>query len=153
MDHLPYPDDAVYPQIRIPYLATGAVTVYHGDNFIDFLVQPGRKEGEGDWFHCEPSTAATRAQSWLFFGLLREVIGPTFSETSFIASDDEHKKFVSTKTMLPRLLGKRFRSREPLVRVMYESPCHFILLLIITLGTVLFKAELRHRVSGSKKKL
>ena len=153
MDHLPYPDDAVYPQIRIPYLAPRAVTVYHGDNFIDFPAQAGWGEGKGDWFYCEPSTAAARAQSWLFFGLLREVIGPTFSETSFIASDDEQKQFVSTKTSLPPLLGKRFRSREPVVRLMFEAPFHFMFVVIITLGTILFKAELRHHLSGTRKEL
>ena len=153
MDHLPYPDDAVCPQVRIPYLAPRAITVYHGDNFVNFPTQAGWVEGKGDWFNCEPSTAAARAQSWLFFGLLREVIGPTFSETSFIASDDEQKQFVSTKTSLPPLLGKRFRSREPVVRLMFEHPFHFMLVVIITLGTILFKAELRHRLSGTRKKL
>lgn len=153
MDHLPYPDDAVYPQIQIPYLAPEAVAVYHGDNFVNFPVQAGWKEGDGDWFDCEPSIAAARAQSWLFFGLLTEVVGPALSETSFVASNGEHKVFVSTKTRLPPLLGKRFRSKEPLVRVMYASPLLFILLLIITLGTILFKAELRHRISGAAKKL
>ena len=130
MDHLPYPDDAVYPRIRIPYLATRAVTVYHGDNFVDFPVQAGWKEGERDWFHCEPSAAAARAQSWLFFGLLREVLGPTFSEASLIASDDEYKQFVSMKNVLPSLLGKRFRSRA-----------------------VLYKAVLYYRAFGTRKML
>lgn len=153
MDHLPYPEDAVYPRIQVPYLATEAVAVYHGDNFVDFPVQAGWGEGDGDWFDCEPSLAAARAQSWLFFGLLREVVGPTFSEASFIARDGEHNDFVSTKTRLPLLLRKRFRAKEPLLRMMYEGPCHFILLLIITLGTILFIAELRHRISGAAKKL
>ena len=153
MDHLPYPNDAVYPQIQIPYLAPRAVTVYHGDNFIDFPAQAGWEDGSGDWFHCEPPIAAARAQSWLFFGLLREVIGPTFSESSFIASDDAQKQFVSTKTSLPPLLEKRFRSRQPVVANMFEDRFYFFFIFITTLGTILFKTELRHHLSGTRKKL
>ncbi|KAL8672640.1 MAG: hypothetical protein Q9168_002916 [Polycauliona sp. 1 TL-2023] len=114
MDHLPYPENAMYPPIRIPYLAPRAPEVYHGVNFDAFPVEAGWTEGKSDWFQCEATIAAARAQSWLFFGLLKEVIGPEFSEYSFIASNNEHGQFVSTKIVLPILLGNQFCSHEPL---------------------------------------
>jgi hypothetical protein len=120
---------------------------------VDFPIQAGWKEGDGNWVDCEPSIAAARAQSWLFFDPLKELVGNTFSEPDFVARDGEHKNFVSTKTRLPSLLGKRFGSKELLFRLMFIAPPHFIFILILTLGTILFKAEFRHRISGVAQKL
>ncbi|KAL8797879.1 MAG: hypothetical protein Q9195_000231 [Heterodermia aff. obscurata] len=63
------------------------------------------------------------------------------------------KKFVSTKEYLPALLRKRFGSKDQLIRMLYESPPLAMLLLVISLGSILLKTELRQRISGTAKKL
>lgn len=152
MDHLPYPDNAAYPLIQIPYLVNEDVARYEGGGFEGFPQEAGWMEGEGTWFDCEPCTAAARAQAWLYLGLLKEIMGCEIYQASFVTSNQQHGLVLSTKRGLPPLLRRRFRSKEPLVQLMYMAPHFFILLVIISMGTLLLKAEMRQRISGTRKK-
>ena len=113
MDHLLYPQQSSYPQIKIPYLTSGAVANYDGDDFIAFPSNAGWQNGDGEWYDCEPSLAAARTQSWLFFGLLSEILGTVVHEPDFVAKDDEQNLCVTTESKLPLLLRKHFRSKVP----------------------------------------
>ena len=100
MDHLPYPDDAILPPIRIPYLCAD-VERYDGLDFVGF---PSRM-GWTDW-RLWSSREIARIQSWLYFGLLAELFGSSFDENDFIKNSTDGKIYITTCN-LPALLKDR----------------------------------------------
>ena len=88
MDHLPYPSNPTLPPIDIPYMCQDIET-YDGLGFTTFPSRMGwtSHTSQVQWYECEADTAAGRAQSWLFFGLLQEVLGDDFDRTMFLRQD------------------------------------------------------------------
>ncbi|RDW58474.1 hypothetical protein BP5796_12404 [Coleophoma crateriformis] len=78
MDHLSYPKKSHLPELYIPYLDPGEDAYDYGG----FRTFPCRRgwEGEADcresWVDAATDVVATRAQQWLYFGLLYEVFPP-----------------------------------------------------------------------------
>ncbi|RDW57443.1 hypothetical protein BP6252_13781 [Coleophoma cylindrospora] len=100
MDHLSYPKKSHLPELYIPYLDPGEDT-YDLGGFQTFPCRRGW-EGEADcpasWLDAATDVVAMRAQQWLYFGLLYEVLPPgaptTRSQDVFIKEyrDGEQEK-------------------------------------------------------------
>lgn len=89
MDHLPYPEDAHYPCVSIPYLAKEAATHYDRNGFLTFPTRSGWERDGSEWFESNDAyIAAQGAQVWLYFGLLQEILGSKFQEADFISNID-----------------------------------------------------------------
>ena len=106
MDHLPYPEDPVLAPIRVPYVCQN-VEQYDGLGFKSFPSRVGwtynRPNGARvQWHECATITAAKRAQSWLYFGLLREFFGQRFDYQYFVRCDGEDQQL---KVCSERLLA------------------------------------------------
>ena len=97
MDHLPYPDDASLPALRIPYLCAD-VEHYDDRGFRDFPTRIGWNDTT-QWSTCQTA----RIQSWLYFGLLAELFGSSFEIKQFIENSANGTQFVTTKR-LPAIL-------------------------------------------------
>ena len=100
MDHLPYPDDAVLPPIKIPYLCEN-VERYDGQGFDNFALRIGWTTygSVSQW----SARDTARLQSWLYFGLLEEIFGQAFIRDDFIGIASDGQRYVTTKK-LPALL-------------------------------------------------
>lgn len=103
MGHLPYTENAVLPPVKAPYLCTD-VERYDGQGFADFALRMGwTTDGPlSQWSARDTS----RAQSWLYFGLLEEMFGEAFRRDDFIAASSDEKRYVTT-SKLPALLKER----------------------------------------------
>ena len=104
MDHLPYPKDPVLPPIQVPYLCQD-VEQYDGLGFESFPIRAGwtRKDAEGStihWYNCADHIAARRAQSWLYFGLLREFLVDKYIQQYFIRYDIHTQQLVICSSRL-----------------------------------------------------
>ena len=116
MDHLALPRDPILPLTEVPYLCTE-----HYDVTIPFLEYPGRKGKP--WLVVEvgqvmfelyddvsptPKSELERfLQTWLFFGLLAEILGDLYDHGVFVTeSSDTGERILSTKD-LQFLLEKR----------------------------------------------
>ena len=116
MDHLALPRDPILPLTEVPYLCTE-----HYDVTIPFLEYPGRKgkpwlvvEVGQVLFELYDNVSPTHKsepecllQTWLFFGLLAEVLGDLYDHSVFVTeSSDTGERILSTKD-LQFLLEKR----------------------------------------------
>ena len=75
MDHLPHPQDAALPPVKVPYYDKFK---YDGDSFTDFPVRCGFDKSGFPWgdFQSVPWKDHTAFfQAWLFFGVLHEFFG------------------------------------------------------------------------------
>ena len=113
MDHLPYPGNPPWPLIDIPYLC-GDLDEYDGAGFIDYPVRRGwaRTIQSSQWIDCPWEVAAKRAQNWLYFGLLREMLGSNYDQKMFLRPSlvpGENHYFINTQK-LPILLHEWSRS-------------------------------------------
>ena len=116
MDHLALPRDPILPLTKVPYLCTE-----HYDVTIPFLEYAGRKGKP--WMVAEvgqvmfelhefgsptaKSELACFLQTWLFFGLLAEILGDLYDHDTFVTeSSDANEKFLKTKD-LQSLIEKR----------------------------------------------
>ena len=110
MDHLPYPNNATLPPLRVPYLC-GDVESYDGLGLEEF---PRRK---GWTTNIPPSQWSTRdtarMQSWLFFGLLEELAGQSFERHHFLDVSTDGQQYVTTRK-LPALLKDRCQENSRL---------------------------------------
>ena len=119
MDHLPLPADPILPLSEVPYLCDE-----HYDVTIPFLEYPRRKGrpcmtpsvGEAPYsLHEKLFPMPTRDlesffQTWLFFGLLAELLAGLFSHDSFVSkSERDGSPIISTK-QLQSLTEQRFES-------------------------------------------
>ena len=101
MDRLPYPEDAVLPPLRVPFIC-GDVERYDGKGLRDF---PSRRTG---WTESSPLSQwslqdTARAQSWLYFGLLEELFGQSFNRNAFVEVSANGQQHITTHK-LPALL-------------------------------------------------
>ena len=116
MDHLALPRDPISPLTKVPYLCTE-----HYDVTIPFLEYAGRKGKP--WMVVEvgqvmfelheivsetaKSELASFLQTWLFFGLLAEILGDLYDHEIFVTeSSDTKEKILKTKD-LRSLVEKR----------------------------------------------
>lgn len=111
MDHLPYPQDPACPRIEIPYVCAN-LEEYDGLDFINYPVRRGwaHSAHSAHWMDCPWEIAAKRAQNWLYFGLLLEVIGPSYKEESFLRQNPNNDGCVIDTSKLPRILQDWSRS-------------------------------------------
>ncbi len=75
MDHLPHPQDAAYPPVKVPYYSKFK---YDGGSFTDFATRCGFSKSGFQWgdFNSVPWEDHTAFfQAWLFFGALCEFFG------------------------------------------------------------------------------
>lgn len=113
MDHLPYPKNPAWSLIEIPYLCA-ELDEYDGLGFVDYPVRQGWAQivKSGQWMDCPWEVAARRAQSWLYFGLLREILGADYNRDMFIRPNNTaggYNYLLNTKE-LPVLLSRWSRS-------------------------------------------
>ena len=111
MDHVPYPQDPAWPLIEIPYLCAD-LEEYDGLDFINYPVRQGwAQEAHSDqWMDCPWETAAKRAQNWLYFGLLLEVIGPFYKKELFLRKISNNDGYLIHTSKLPKILQDWSRS-------------------------------------------
>ena len=107
MDHLPYPKEPLLPPIEILDISRD-VESYDGFGFQDFPARVGwTKKHQGDqivhWYDCEAGLAASRAQSWLYFGVLQEFLGEKFDRQAFLRYDPETCRTLLSTERLPAL--------------------------------------------------
>ena len=109
MDHLPSPDDPHRP-VRVPYLIGDDLPDQFHGRWTDFPEHKGfdKKDilKEGD-FNRNGETNEVEInrffQAWLFFGLIREILGPEVTLTAFIANDHDGSRIITTGS-LPDIL-------------------------------------------------
>lgn len=111
MDHLPYPQDPACPPIEIPYICA-ELEEYDGLDFINYPVRRGWAQvaHSAHWMDCPWETAAKRAQNWLYFGLLREVIGPSYKKKVFLRRNSNNNGYVIDTSKLPGIFRDWSRS-------------------------------------------
>lgn len=117
MDHFLLPTDPVASKLgAVPYVVT---TPYDGGPFLTYAVRQGRPwlslpdSREENFEHMYPEKLQPLVkeeqeaffQTWLFFGLLREVLGDLYREEYFLIQDENkpRKSFVSTTNLVPLL--------------------------------------------------
>ena len=102
-------------------LSPGATTTSHSSafgrdsdrsvrrlGFADFPLRRGwaSPDTTTKWYHCDAELAMSRAQSWLYFGLLQEFLGPGFDRAHFVTSQNATNDAYITTEKLPLLLSK-----------------------------------------------
>ena len=116
MDHLALPQDPILPLTKVPYLCTE-----HYDVTIPFLEYPGRKgkpwlvvevgqvtfERQDDVSPTSMSELERFLQSWLFFGLLAEILGDIYDHDTFVTESLDTKEQILTTKDLQPLIEKR----------------------------------------------
>lgn len=110
MDHCPYPKDAVFEPIAVPYVC-GSLEDYDDLGFLDYPVRRGwtRAIHSTGWTECSPGLAAQRAQNWLYFGLLREVLGSSYEKEIFAPSNSVENGLSINISHLRDVIFARFR--------------------------------------------
>lgn len=116
MDHLALPQDPILPLTEVPCLCSE-----HYDVTIPFLEYPGRKgkpwlvvEVGQVMFELQHDVSPTLIselerflQTWLFFGLLAEVLGDLYDHDAFVTNSlDTKERILTTKDLQP-LIEKR----------------------------------------------
>jgi hypothetical protein len=107
MDHVPYPPNPAVPLTKVPYICSD-FDEYDGLGFIDYPVRRGWSSaiGSTDWMDCTGIVAARRAQSWLCFGLLQEILGKGYEQAEFLLYDAEVACYWVNTSKLPDLVLK-----------------------------------------------
>jgi hypothetical protein len=82
MDILPYPKDPAIDSLEVPYICED-IEQYDGLDYFKFGVRSKWTSDFRYWDGCDTETAAARAQSWLFFGLLQICLGDSFDIAHF----------------------------------------------------------------------
>lgn len=116
MDHLALPQDPILPLTKVPYICTE-----HYDVTIPFLEYAGRKgrpwmvvEVGQVMFELHDIVSATAKaelacflQTWLFFGLLAEILGDLYDHDSFVTESSDTKEQILKSKDLQSLVEKR----------------------------------------------
>ena len=140
MDHLPLPQDPILPLTDIPYLCTEQY-----DASIPFLDYPRHKDkpwmtpnvGEQPYeqrekFHpTPPSELEPFLQSWLFFGLLTELLGSFFDHDSFVSKSKKNTSLTIVSTTVLQSSTEKWIScvkikENTVQKALYEHACHCI---------------------------
>ena len=94
MDHLP-PVSKSYNAVEIPYLGGE----YDGEEFTGYPAQQNwdlEKLQAGDLQNRTALDAGSFIQSWLYFGMMQEVLGIDILTADFVRVDGSQKQFVTT---------------------------------------------------------
>ena len=115
MDHLALPRDPILPLTEVPYLCTE-----HYDVTIPFHEYPGRKGKpwmlakvghfmrQRDKITLSPkSELECFVQTWLFFGLLAEILGDLYDHGVFVTESSETRERILSTKDLPSLIERR----------------------------------------------
>ncbi|KAK0509186.1 hypothetical protein JMJ35_008557 [Cladonia borealis] len=116
MDHLALPRDPILTLTEVPYLCSERYDVT-----IPFLEYPGRKgkpwlvvevgqvmfERQDDVSPTSISELERFLQTWLFFGLLAEVLGDLYDHDVFVAESSDTRELILSTKDLQSLLEKR----------------------------------------------
>ncbi|KAI9740438.1 MAG: hypothetical protein M1834_005018 [Cirrosporium novae-zelandiae] len=113
MDHLPHPINPCH-RIEIAYL--------DGEDFgaLDFFSYPQAKGIDidalawGDTRTHTPQQVRAFLQSWLFFGLLNQILDPEIRHVDFICKEDQRRSLISTESLDDYIARwkKRFQSLQ-----------------------------------------
>ncbi|KAL9119268.1 MAG: hypothetical protein Q9187_004179 [Circinaria calcarea] len=101
MDHLPLPRNPALPPIKVPFVCTKE---YDAGPFLTYPDRKGWKISFPDdriaflYNGREPLSIEKAAfiQTWLYFGLLQEALGPVFDIACFVTEDGLGSKFLTT---------------------------------------------------------
>lgn len=113
MNHLPWPKNDQLPPFEVPYKCNEEPS-YDGLDFPKYPFRrgwttPERKHG---WMECSPETAAIRAQSWLFFGLLDAFLGTRFKKHEWICHSQLSDNLIVNSGLLPLRLSDLVRAAK-----------------------------------------
>lgn len=88
MNHLPYPANPSLPRVVVPDLCA-EVEQYDRCGFATYPIRQGWMAfaHESPWTDCDARVAASRAQTWLYFGLLQEFFGDEYHRPMFVCND------------------------------------------------------------------
>ena len=104
MDHIPLPHDCCFPSIHVPYFDIFAFdneSCYGYPQRHGWQVEYSRERTlllHGGEVAPAPETASL-VQSWLYFGLLREILGDLSSTDQFIRCEADGKRRISTENL------------------------------------------------------
>lgn len=115
MDHIPQPLNSDRGRIVIPYLADEA-PVYDGQGFADFPLRCGYSISEGGTTpinddHHDGTSYCALLQSWLWFGLLQEVLQTAISRQDFIQLRIDGQKVLNTRSLLTCISETRIKCK------------------------------------------
>ena len=101
MDHLPIPAEPNYPPLEVPFLGYG----YYGGPFLTYAHREGITRA--DIYRRSPiskprAQVSAFLQSWLFFGLVTEVLQREVCTDDFVCTNDKGNKLLTT-ARLPEL--------------------------------------------------
>ncbi|KAL8667755.1 MAG: hypothetical protein Q9168_007196, partial [Polycauliona sp. 1 TL-2023] len=113
MNHLPWPKNDQLPPLDVPYTCNEEPE-YDGLDYCQYPIRRGwtTSERKHEWMDCSPETAATRAQSWLFFGLLGVFLGPRFKKDEWICYSQGSAFMTVNSDVLPLRLSDLVRSAK-----------------------------------------
>ncbi|KAL8979715.1 MAG: hypothetical protein Q9205_005022 [Flavoplaca limonia] len=113
MNHLPWPRNEQLPPFEVPLKCTEEPN-YDGLEFSTYPLRRGwtTAVNKYGWMDCSPETAAKRAQSWLYFGLLDAFIGPRFNKHEWICHSRRSSSWVVDSSPLPFHLSDLVRSAK-----------------------------------------
>lgn len=111
MEHIPQPLNSDRERIVIPYLADQAPE-YDGQGFANFPLRYGYSVSEGhntpsDDHHHGGASYCASLQTWLWFGLLQEVLQTTVLQDAFIRLSANGKKVLQTESLLAYISAAR----------------------------------------------
>lgn len=103
MDHLPLPKNAVKLDIEIPYISG---IEYDGQGFDTFPQRHGYSYSDRGFLQPQGSDLDLCAfyQTWLYFGLIQEIIGCAIHQASFVRTGRDGNTRVIDSTLLPTKL-------------------------------------------------
>jgi len=94
MEHLP-PVVSPYEPISVPFIAEE----YDGGDFTEYPSRRGlnlHRLTQGDFQNLSPDQVASFLQTWLYFGLLRGILGVSIKTEDFVRVDEAGKKWLKT---------------------------------------------------------
>ena len=140
MDHLPLPLDPILPLTEVPYLCGEPY-----DTTIPFLEYPRHKGRPWmvpvtivDRYHDTLfPTPTSFFQTWLFFGLIAEVLGDHFNHESFVSKSEYDGSLILSTKELVSLTAQRFESvtalDKPTQKSIYLGAAQCVDLTLMTL--------------------
>ena len=112
MDHLPEASQPAFPYPQVPYLEG---FLYDDAPFTDFPARMGfdkKRLLAGDFTEHSPTVTAAFLQSWLFFGMMSEVLGTHVERQDFVLADRHGHSFITTKESLPPYIRRWLAALE-----------------------------------------
>lgn len=100
MDHLPQASQPAFPYPKIPYFES---FVYDDAGFSGFPARMGFDKQRlllGDFTEHSATATAAFLQSWLYFGMMSEVLDTHVERDVFVVEDHQAHKFITTKDSL-----------------------------------------------------